>query len=103
MRFAALLSLSLCGCVPYWQHTSLPLPECTPTRIVKEQSQLLAPDNPQSRGRTWRVEGWCAQSYVLWGTDEEIACRQRHERAHRAGWSHDDRDINREDCGPDSF
>lgn len=95
MRLLPILAL-LIGCAPYWTKANAALPLCVPVQYVDKPFLCGA---ALALGCTSRFPD-CAISVIVLGTHEQTACRERHEQAHRDGWTHDERNTYREDCGP---
>lgn len=109
MRWLVLLLLAGCASEPYWQRTKEPLPvyvvkavpDETTLRRMCRQTHLSWEQT--LNGCTARLDGFAVIFYRTNRQPWEVGCTLRHERAHAAGWMHDDRTAFSTDCGPKEF
>ena len=101
--------LLLIGCVSYspWKLTSNSTIVTREIAVANEQilrykcNQIHLPNSATLNGCIFRLPDFSIIFYRTDRTEWQIQCTLRHERAHAAGWTHEEAYVN--DCGPDEF
>lgn len=104
---AVLLAIMLAGCASvfdapdYWQLSEAPVQCAEPVRHASEAALRLACGyTTPNRSLNGCVAFYAAGRGVIHLGPQADECTIRHERAHCAGWRHDNRPVYARDCGP---